>query len=214
ISLMAELRDEYSGDAPTVISGCIGPQDDGYNPQTKLSADQAEAYHAAQISTFADTEADMVAAITMTYPDEAIGVARAAARAGMPAAISFTVKPDGRLLDGQSLADAIELTDDQTDSGPAYYMINCAHPTHFEAVLGEGSGWQDRIRGLRANASRMSHAELDEAPELDDGDPVDLGSRYAALRDRLPELNVLGGCCGTDERHVHQIRDACLAKTA
>jgi S-methylmethionine-dependent homocysteine/selenocysteine methylase len=213
ISLMAELRDEYQDAAPIVISGCIGPQDDGYNPQTKLSAEEAETYHSTQIETFADTEADMVTAITMTYPDEAIGVVRAAARAGLPAAIAFTVETDGRLPDGQALAEAIELTDESTDRGPAYYMINCAHPTHFEAILAEGDGWQNRIRGLRANASTMSHAELDNALELDDGDPVDLGARYAAVRDQLPELNVLGGCCGTDARHVHEIRDACLART-
>jgi S-methylmethionine-dependent homocysteine/selenocysteine methylase len=202
IDLMVELRDEYStGAAPVVISGCIGPQDDGYDPSVLLSAEAAEEYHSVQIGTFADTEADMVAAITMTYADEAIGVTRAAIAAGLPAAISFTVETDGRLPSGQPLGDAIEETDAATDAGPAYYMINCAHPTHFDAVLGD-EPWRERIRGLRANASTKSHAELDEAEELDDGDPRDLGERYAALAGKLPALNVLGGCCGTDHRHV------------
>jgi len=202
IDLMVELRDEYStGAAPVVISGCIGPQDDGYDPSVLLSAEAAEEYHSVQIGTFADTEADMVAAITMTYADEAIGVTRAAIAAGLPAAISFTVETDGRLPSGQTLGDAIEETDAATDAGPAYYMINCAHPTHFDAVLGD-EPWRERIRGLRANASTKSHAELDEAEELDDGDPRDLGERYAALAGKLPALNVLGGCCGTDQRHV------------
>jgi S-methylmethionine-dependent homocysteine/selenocysteine methylase len=202
IALMEELRDEAGVRA--VISGCIGPQDDGYSPATKLSAAAAEDYHSTQIGTFAQTAADMVTAITMTYADEAIGVTRAAQAAGLPAAISFTVETDGRLPDGQALGDAISEVDAATGSEPAYYMINCAHPTHLEGAL-EPAPWVERIRGLRANASTKSHAELDEAEELDEGDPADLGTRHAALRERLPELNVLGGCCGTDHRHVGEI---------
>jgi S-methylmethionine-dependent homocysteine/selenocysteine methylase len=204
IQLMAGLRDRYASDvSPIVISGCIGPQDDGYDPKQKLSADEAAEYHSTQIGTFADTEADMVAALTLTYVEEAIGIARAAAPAGLPVAISFTLDTDGMLPSGQPLSQAIEETDAATGGGPAYYMINCAHPTHFEDVL--GGSWTTRIRGLRANASTKSHAELDEATELDDGDPEDLGARYAQLSDRLPALNLLGGCCGTDDRHVGRI---------
>jgi S-methylmethionine-dependent homocysteine/selenocysteine methylase len=208
IALMAELRDEHLADpTPFVISGCIGPQGDGYSPEEILSAEDAQAYHSPQIETFADTEADMVTALTLTYVDEAIGIARAAKAAGIPAAIAFTVETDGRLPDGTTLAEAIERTDAATDGYPAYYMINCAHPTHFADVLGEGD-WVSRVRGLRANASTRSHAELDEAEDLDDGDPEDLGARYAALRAALPGLTVVGGCCGTDQRHVAAIRDA------
>ena len=208
IALMEELRDAYAGAGEIVISGCIGPQDDGYSPDTKLSAGEAQDYHAVQIGTFADASADMVCAITMTYADEAIGIARAAQDAGLPAAISFTLETDGRLPSGQGLGEAIEEVDAETGSAPAYYMINCAHPTHFEGVLEGGAAWAHRIRGLRANASTKSHAELEEAEELDEGDPDDLGPRYAALRERLPNLNVLGGCCGTDHRHVCAVRDA------
>jgi S-methylmethionine-dependent homocysteine/selenocysteine methylase len=212
IALLEEIRGEReSGAPPIVISGCVGPQDDGYNPSELLSAAAAQEYHSAQISTFAHTAADMVTAITMTYSEEAIGVARAAAEAGLPAAISFTVETDGRLPSGQELGEAIERVDAETDRGPSYYMINCAHPTHFASVIEEGNGWRERIAGLRANASTLSHAELDDAEELDDGDPADLAARYAELRERLPRLSVLGGCCGTDHRHVAAIRDACLA---
>jgi S-methylmethionine-dependent homocysteine/selenocysteine methylase len=215
IALLEEIRDEHeAGGPPIVISGCIGPHDDGYNPAEQLTAEAAQEYHSTQIGTFAGTAADMVTAITMTYADEAIGIVRAAAEAGLPAAISFTVETDGRLPSGQALGEAIEQVDRETGGGPSYYMINCAHPTHFEAVLEQGDGWRERILGLRANASTMSHAELDEAEELDDGDPADLGARYAELREQLPQLCVVGGCCGTDHRHVAEIRDAWLGERA
>jgi S-methylmethionine-dependent homocysteine/selenocysteine methylase len=205
IGLMEELRDAHEGVAPVVISGCVGPHDDGYNPAELLSAPAAREYHSMQIATFADTAADLVTAITMTYPEEAIGIASAAREHGLPVAISFTVETDGRLPSGQALGEAIVQVDGETGEGPAYYMINCAHPTHFQQVLGGGERWVERIRGLRANASTKSHAELDEAEELDEGDPDDLGGRQAELRAKLPRLNVLGGCCGTDHRHVGAI---------
>ena len=208
IGLMEELRDTHDTGASVVISGCIGPQDDGYSPASVLSAAEAHDYHSTQIRTFAGTAADMVSALTLTYADEAVGIARAAREARIPAAISFTLETDGRLPSGQELGEAIEQVDAETDAAPAYYAINCAHPTHFRDAIEDGSAWARRIRGLRANASTKSHAELDEAEDLDEGDPDDLGSRYAALREKLPNLNVLGGCCGTDHRHVRAIRDA------
>ena len=211
IALMEELRDEWAAEAPVVISGCVGPHGDGYSPEKMLSADEAEAYHSLQIQTFADTAADMVTAITMTYAEEAIGVTRAAQRAGLPVVISFTLETDGRLPSGQSLAEAIAAVDEATGGGPAYYMINCAHPTHFEAILEPGGAWIERIGGLRTNASTKSHAELDESEELDEGDPLDLGERHRRLKARLPKVNVLGGCCGTDHRHVGAICDAWVA---
>ena len=212
IGLLEEIRDaQEPGGPPIVISGAIGPHDDGYNPSELLTAEAAQHYHSTQIGTFAGTAADMVAAITMTYADEATGIARAAAEAGLPAAISFTVETDGRLPSGQPLGDAIQQVDSDTGGSPSYYMINCAHPTHFESVLEQGDGWTERVRGLRANASTLSHAELDEAEELDEGDPADLGARYAGMREQLPRLSVLGGCCGTDHRHIAAIRDAWLA---
>jgi homocysteine S-methyltransferase len=209
-----EILDDIRGELrphprPVVVSGCIGPRGDGYNPTQTMSEKDAQAYHSAQVETFRDTAADMVTAITMNYVEEAIGIARAAERAGMPVAISFTVETDGRLPTGQTLRAAVERVDASTSGYPAYYMINCAHPSHFEHVLDEDASWVRRVRGLRANASRKSHAELNEATELDIGDPAELAAMHARLKRRLPHLTVMGGCCGTDVRHVERIAAAC-----
>lgn len=150
----------------------------------------------------------MITAITMTYAEEAIGLTRAAKAVDMPVVVSFTVETDGRLPSGQALKDAIEQVDEATDGAPVYYMINCAHPTHFAGALA-AEAWMQRIRGIRANASTKSHAELDEAEELDDGDPTALGVQYRALRNSFGHINVLGGCCGTDHRHIEEISSAC-----
>ncbi|HET6371417.1 MAG TPA: homocysteine S-methyltransferase family protein, partial [Nitrospiria bacterium] len=187
-----------------VISGCVGPRGDGYSAEVSMTADEAEAYHRVQIATFSETEADMVTALTIPYIAEGIGIARAARSEQMPVVISFTVETDGRLPSGETLGDAIEQVDAETDNAPAYYMINCAHPTHFIGVLRD-EPWTKRIRSIRANASTRSHAELNEAPELDEGNPKELGSRYLELAGHLENLNVLGGCCGTDQRHVAEI---------
>jgi S-methylmethionine-dependent homocysteine/selenocysteine methylase len=213
IAMLEEIRAEYAG-TPMVISGCVGPRGDGYDPANLMSEGEAQAYHAAQIRTFAATAADMVTAITMTNVPEAIGVTRAARAAGMPVVISFTVETDGTLPTGDSLKEAIERVDAATDQGPAYYMINCAHPTHFDGALAAGEPWVKRLGGLRANASTKSHAELDAAEELDDGNPEELGSQYQALRRRLPHLTVFGGCCGTDQRHIAAIVSACVEQRA
>ena len=204
------IRHEFQSEkTPVVISGCLGPRGDGYSPGNLMSVEEAEAYHAEQAGIFADSAADLLTAITMNYVEEAIGLTRAARRVNMPVVISFTVETDGRLPTGDSLGSAIERVDAATGGHPAYYMINCAHPTHFERVLEPAAPWAQRLRGLRANASPQSHAELNESPTLDTGDPAELGREYAALKRRLPRLNIMGGCCGTDHRHVEQIAAAC-----
>ncbi len=209
IELMFELRDRYAGVQPTVVSGNLGPRGDGYDPGLVMSADEARDYHAAQVKAHAESGVDMVAAFTMTNANEAVGITRAAQAAGLPVAISFTVETDGRLPTGQGLDEAIIEVDELTRTGPAYYMINCAHPSHFESRLGGKAPWISRIRGIRANASRRSHAELNEAPDLDDGNPEDLGGEYRAILRRHQQIAVLGGCCGTDHRHVEQMYLAC-----
>ena len=210
IGLMRELQEAYETPAsPMVVSGCIGPRGDGYVPGEVMSEGASEAYHALQVDAFAGAGADMVTAITMTNSSEAIGIARAAMRAGLPVALSFTLETDGRLPTGQPLAEAIGLVDAATANGPAYYMINCAHPTHFQDVMGPDQAWTRRIRGLRANASRRSHQELNDSPDLDAGDPIELGGQYREFVQAHPQLNVLGGCCGTDHRHVECIALAC-----
>jgi S-methylmethionine-dependent homocysteine/selenocysteine methylase len=210
VHLLHEVRREFENERTSiVVSGCIGPRGDGYRPDAFMSADAARDYHTLQARAFGDADADLITAITMTYANEAIGIVRAAQDVGMPVVISFTVETDGRLPSGQPLADAIAEVDAATDRGPAYYMLNCAHPTHFAHVLVEGELWLERIRGLRANASCKSHAELNESAELDVGDPAELGRQYRALQDRLTKLSVVGGCCGTDHRHVEAICLAC-----
>jgi S-methylmethionine-dependent homocysteine/selenocysteine methylase len=210
IDLMAEMRERFENTrSPMPISGNIGPRGDGYVPGQMMSAREAEDYHGWQIAVFRDTAADLVSAFTLNYTNEAIGVARAAKAAGMPAVISFTVETDGRLPTGQTLRDAIAEVDSETGAAPAYYMLNCGHPTHFADALKAGEPWVKRLRGLRANASRRSHAELETMTDLDVGDPVELGRQYAELRRKFRHINVLGGCCGTDHRHVEQIALAC-----
>jgi len=204
VAFMDELRDQ----ADVLVSGCVGPRGDGYVPGELMSAEEAEDYHGWQVGIFADTDVDLVSALTMNYVEEALGIARAADKAGLPSVVSFTVETDGRLPSGQPLGEAIVQVDAETSGAPAYFMINCAHPTHFSGVLDEDGSWKERIRGLRANASKMSHAELDEAEELDAGNPDELASDYLALRSRLPNLNVVGGCCGTDHRHIDAISKA------
>jgi S-methylmethionine-dependent homocysteine/selenocysteine methylase len=210
IEVMADLRREFETPrSPMVISGNIGPRGDGYQPGKLMSADEAQEYHAEQIAVFKDTAADLVSAFTMNYTQEPIGIARAAKAAGMPVVISLTLETDGRLPTGQTLKEAIAEIDAETGHAPAYYMINCAHPTHFADALETSEPWIKRLRGLRANASTRSHAELDQATDLDAGDPVALGRQYAELRRKLRHVTVLGGCCGTDFRHVEQICFAC-----
>ena len=212
VHLLEEIRLAYeTPQTPIVISGCVGPRGDGYVPGNKMSVQQAEDYHGAQIGTFAGSAADLVTAITMNYTEEAIGLARAARNAALPVVISFTVETDGKLPTGQPLGEAIGQVDDATSGYPAYFMINCAHPSHFSGAVDKDEPWRARIHGLRANASTMSHAELNDAPELDAGDPAQLALDYAALkRQHLGSLNVMGGCCGTDHRHVEQIALACM----
>ena len=191
---------------PVVISGTIGPRGDGYQADMRMSVDAARDYHRIQIETFAATEADLVGGNTLTYIDEAIGMALAARACAMPIFLSFTVETDGRLPSGETLQEAIERTDTETGNYASFFMINCAHPTHFKSTLQAGGNWVQRIHGVRANASRRSHAELNDALKLDDGDPVELGEQYKDLKGFfLQRMSIVGGCCGTDVRHVEQI---------
>jgi homocysteine S-methyltransferase len=211
VRLCQEVRDAWAGRvAPMVVSGVIGPRGDGYKAG-RMTASEAEDYHGEQVASLSEAGADMISAMTISTVEEAIGIARAAGVRKVPAVISFTVETDGRLASGTSLAEAIADVDADTAGSPAYYMVNCAHPTHFAHLFAGRPSWADRIRGVRANASAMSHAELDNMQTLDDGDPADLGQRYRELASLLPNLNVLGGCCGTDHRHVAAVAEACCA---
>jgi len=208
VEFAAGLRDEYAANTgPIVINGLIGPRGDAYAPEQEIAAAEAQRYHSEQLGWLAETDVDMVTALTFTQADEAIGVVRAAEELGLPVVVSFTVETNGDLPTGQPLADAITAVDDATDSAAAYFMVNCAHPDHFSPHMTDES-WSQRIRGVRCNASRMSHAELDESEVLDDGDPAELAANYGRLKEAMPWLNVFGGCCGSDLRHVTAIAGA------
>jgi S-methylmethionine-dependent homocysteine/selenocysteine methylase len=212
IALLHTLREEYeNATIPMPISGCIGPRGDGYNPTAIMSEAEAESYHRPQIETFLKADADLVTAMTINYVEEAIGIVRAAQATAMPVVISFTVETDGKLPTGQTLPQAIAQVDSATDKGPVYYMVNCAHPTHLAGALKQDWALLERIRGLRANSSCKSHAELNESTTLDEGNPKELGEQYRKLKSSLKNLNVLGGCCGTDYRHGEAICRSCLA---
>ncbi len=206
IAQMCAARARF-GDIPTVVSANIGPREDAYAPAGQMSAEEAEAYHTEQIAALAQTDTDMVTGYTLAYPAEAVGIVLAARRFELPVAIAFTVETDGRLPTGTALAEAITEVDAATDNYAAYFMINCAHPDHFENVLTDAP-WMRRVRGIVANASRCSHSELDNAEKLDAGNPVELGRQVADIRDRFPHISVLGGCCGTDMRHISSIAKA------
>ena len=204
VALIQELKSEAAGSPEVVVSGCVGPRGDAYRVDTAMSAEEAERYHAPQLATLAEAGAELISALTLTYAEEAIGIVCASP---LPTVISFTVETDGRLPSGQALGEAIAQVDAETENAAAYFMVNCAHPSHFAGAL-EPAPWRERLRGIRANASSKSHAELDESDELDSGDPQELAADYRELRERVPSLTVFGGCCGTDHRHIEAICDA------
>ena len=212
---VAFLRSIASGapDVEVVVSGNLGPRGDGYDPGELLTASEAAGYHRPQIESFAAAGADRVTMLTATHAGEASGVVQAGVAAGIPVVVAFTVETDGRLPSGQPLHEAVAEVDGATDGAALHLGVNCAHPDHFTSALDADPAAAARIQLLRANASRMSHAELDEATELDDGDPEELAASYAALRERHPQLSVLGGCCGTDARHVEAIARACVTRS-
>ncbi len=209
VILLNQIKAEYGSEqTPIISSGCIGPRGDGYKPGLLMSASEAQDYHSTQIESFSSTNVDMVSAYTINYIEEAIGITLAAKHFNMPVCISFTVETDGLLSTGETLAQAIKAVDKATDHGPIYYMINCAHPTHFSNLLADAE-CISRLRGVRANASCCSHADLDESEMLDDGNPEELGKQLSDIKLRYPNVNIIGGCCGTDLRHLEKIAAYC-----
>jgi len=203
VDFVRTIRDRLETAAlPILLNGLVGPAGDAYAPDVELTPAEALEQHAPQIHALGKAGVDLISAMTLTHVGEAVGIALAAKEIDMPAVISFTLETDGSLPSGQPLGEAIDAVDRATGASPLYYMINCAHPDHFSGVLDEGAGWLKRIGGIRANASRLSHAELDAAETLDAGDPEELAALHAALFALLPNIRVVGGCCGTDERHV------------
>ncbi len=203
VTFAKQVREDWQTRvSPILVNGVVGPAGDGYAPGRVPDVEEAYRMHQPQAETFARSGVDMISAITMTNTGEATGIARAAIEVDLPVVISFTVETDGRLPTGEPLGDAVRAVDQATGNAPLYYMINCAHPDHFTETVATGRDWVSRIGGVRANASRLSHAELDVAESLDEGDPQEFGDLHADLMEILPNLRVVGGCCGTDHRHV------------
>jgi S-methylmethionine-dependent homocysteine/selenocysteine methylase len=199
ISLLRRFADEADGVSDVAVAGVVGPRGDGYVAGERADVDEAAGYHRAQLESFAAARADLAFACTLTGPDEGAGIVQAANEVGIPVAISFTVETDGRLPDGTSLRAAIDQVDAVGEV--AFFGVNCAHPSHIQPAIEPGD-WLERIGSVLPNASAKTHAELDEAAELDEGDPVALAVDTRALRDELRAVSVMGGCCGTDARHV------------
>ena len=211
VQLLKGFRDQYENEATQIIiTGCIGPKTEAYQLTKEMTIQEAQNYHRAQVNSFKAANADMITAGSLNYINEAIGIVKAAQQVEVPVVISFTVETDGKLLSGASLQTAIEKVDAITANGPIYYMINCAHPTHFKNVLVASGNWQDRIYGIRANASNKSHAELNEATELDAGNPTTFATEYNDLKRYLKNFTVFGGCCGTSKEHIEQVCQSCF----
>ena len=206
VALMEEVR-QASGRDNVLVSACIGPRFDPYADIPPMSPEHARTYHDAQMRALKDTSVDLVTAYTFNRVNEAVGCVQAAQDHDLPIIMSFVVETDGCLADGTSLDDAMSEVDRQTDQGPVFYMVNCAHPNHFSGVL-HGQG---RLKGVVVNASKCSHAELDEADELDEGDAEELGADVAEIVRRNPDITIFGGCCGTDMRHLRSMANKVLA---
>ncbi|WP_135501055.1 homocysteine S-methyltransferase family protein [Roseovarius aestuariivivens] len=205
IEFYKDFAREYKSEAtPMLVGGVIGPRGDAYNVGRTPDEAEAEDYHAEQILTFKKAGADLVTAATFSSVAEATGLTRAAKAAGMPVVISFFVAKGGKLKGGETLEEAIAQVDAATDSAPAYYMINCTHPTEFMPGLDDG-GWVRRLGGFMPNAVAMDTLDLCKLGHLEDGDPAELGGQMADLARRYPHINVWGGCCGTDGRHIGEI---------
>ncbi|MEW9920013.1 homocysteine S-methyltransferase family protein [Marimonas sp. MJW-29] len=205
IEFYRDIAKEYeSPETPMLVGGVIGPRGDAYNVGRTPNVAEAEDYHSEQIQTFKKAGADLVSALTFSSVEEAIGLAKAAKAEGMPVVISFFIAKGGKLKGGETLEEAIAAVDAATDNAPVYYMINCTHPTEFAPALTAGD-WINRLGGFMPNAVAMETLDLCKLGHLEDGDPKELGGQMAEIARRLPHINVWGGCCGTDGRHIAEI---------
>jgi len=207
----ALAREFETADSPMPISGVVGPRGDAYDVGRVMGADEAEEYHAEQIHTMKMAGADFITALTFNQVDEAVGLVRAAQKSDLPVVVSFSLGDDGTLKTGPAFGEAIEAVDQATDNGPAYYMINCTHPVDFAPAFDVPGDWTNRLGGIRPNASSLDHGVLCQLGHLEEGDPDELGQQMADMARRFPQINVWGGCCGTDYEHIDKIATAVLA---
>jgi len=206
IAFLREVARPYEGQIDEIlIGGIIGPRGDAYALNRTITAEEAEDYHGFQLGVLKSAKVDVVNAMTFNNIPEAVGVARAAAREGLPLGLGFTLTGDNRLKSGSSLKEAIESVDAAAGNAkPDYYGINCSHPLEFEPALEPGD-WIKRLRSLRPNASAKDKIDLCKIGHLEDGDPVELGRQMGDLARRYPHIDIWGGCCGTWSPHLGEI---------
>lgn len=205
IDFLRDIAKEYVSAVPDIlIQGLIGPRGDAYERNETITENEAEDYHCVQLETLKKADVDLALAITFNNIPESIGVARAAAKIGVPLAISLTLDSASKLNSGPGLVEAITTIDRETGRSPAFYLINCSHPVEYEPAIGPGD-WINRVRGVRPNASKMEKIALCKIGHLEEGDPVELGALCGDLARRYPHMDVWGGCCGTWSRHLDEI---------
>ena len=205
IDFLREIAKEYSSDIPEIlIQGLIGPRGDAYERNETITEDEAEDYHSVQLETLKEADVDLALAITFNNIPESIGVARAAAKIGVPLGISLSLDSTSKLNSGPSLAEAIDTIEAETNRSPEFYSINCSHPVEYEPAIEPGD-WIHRVRGVRPNASKMEKIALCQIGHLEDGDPVELGELCGDLARRYPHMDIWGGCCGTWNTHLDEI---------
>ena len=210
ISSMRGEYGDYASNAP--IGGLMSCRGDAYRPEEALGIDEAEVFHSEQVDAFARTGVDFIMASTLPARTEAIGIAKAMARSGLPYVPSFIVRPDATLLDGTPLDDVIVEIDDTVDPAPVFYMMNCIHPDVYLSVypMLDGEHVKRRMLGLQANTSLMRPEELDKLDRLDTADAGDFAVSIINVHDRCG-AKILGGCCGTDERHIRSIAERLIS---
>jgi S-methylmethionine-dependent homocysteine/selenocysteine methylase len=196
---------EETGHRQAFVAGVIGPAGDAYTPSEALDPDAGETYHRDQARALAEAGVDFLFAPTFPAVSEAIGVARAMASTGIPYAVSFVLAPTGHVLDGTPLADAVEAVDAAVDPRPMHFSLSCIHPTvAARALEAAGPDARARVRECKANASRLPTSELVQLDHLEGDDPDPFASAMWELHERFG-TNVLGGCCGTDDRHMRAL---------
>lgn len=213
IDMLRQVCAPFEDRIPEIrIAGVIGPRGDAYALNETITAEAAEDYHFAQLDLYARDGVDLAWAATINNIPEAVGLSRAAARAGIPVNICFTLTSDHRLRAGPTLAEAVLATD--ADCGPEArpdsYGVNCSHPLEFEPALEPGP-WQARLRCFRPNAAAMDKIALCKLNHLEEGDPEELGRQMGALARRFTQADIWGGCCGSWDKHIARIAPAVLA---
>ncbi|WP_328858470.1 homocysteine S-methyltransferase family protein [Williamsia herbipolensis] len=207
IDFLREVAEPRRAEVPALLyAGVVGPRFDAYDPARQITAVESQAYHSEQIATLARAGVDLVQTLTLSSIPEAVGVCRAAARAGLPVSVSFTLdNTTHRLSSGPSLRDAVETVDLETGPDrPAFYGVNCSHPLEFIPAV-EPGGWFRRVRSLRPNAALLDKIELSSLGHLERGNPTQLGELMGDLAKRHPHIDIWGGCCGTWDTHLEEI---------